>query len=182
MNMRSSILRFLGLGTPRDTSEKKTGNVVTEMTAAVIDNIADDKLLKAAYDNICSKFIGDVRGEYELVETLGKCRQAVYVIWQLESAVNNGGFSQFYCNTSGQFAAMMPAALQLVGAHKFSELVSRANDVHRNEQDSAAEAFAKSSDELDDLDQAFFALYQDEDLEQLQVAFIRRHKLEFADR
>jgi hypothetical protein len=46
------------------------------------------------------------------------------------------------------------------------------------------EGFSKSYDDnpLNKFDDEFYDLYKSEDLEQLQVDFIRKHKLEFIDK
>lgn len=41
-----------------------------------------------------------------------------YAIWALESEVNNGGFSQYFCNNSGESAGFVVEALETIGAPK----------------------------------------------------------------
>src|SRR6185295_11604327 len=37
-------------------------------------------------------------------------------VWNLEAEVNNGGFSQFFDNSAGDYAAETPGALRTIGA------------------------------------------------------------------
>src|SRR5579859_8159091 len=47
-------------------------------------------------------------------------------IWAVESEVNNGGFSQYFLNSSAETAAFIPDALETVGAPKTAEICRRA--------------------------------------------------------
>ncbi len=50
-------------------------------------------------------------------------------VWELEAEINNGGFDQYYFNSSGNLAHFAPLALDLIGASKMSDIVRRANSV-----------------------------------------------------
>ncbi len=113
------------------------------------------------------------------------------MIWVLEAEVNNGGYNQFYFNSSGQFYKHLPDALSLVGANKFSGLTERANETFEKEnpkiiqhQDGTLEGFSKSYDDnpLNKYDDEFYDLYKIEDLQQVQIDFIRKNKKEFIDK
>ena len=47
-------------------------------------------------------------------------------IWDLESAVNNGGFEQYFCEYSGETANFAPTALARIEAHKCAAIVFNA--------------------------------------------------------
>jgi hypothetical protein len=53
-------------------------------------------------------------------------------IWELESEVNNGGFHQFYFNSTGDIAYFTPDALAKIGAKNVAQLVSEANSLFPN--------------------------------------------------
>ena len=54
--------------------------------------------------------------------------QKVFVcVWSLEGEVNNGGFDQFYFNSSGDWSIGIHAALEKIGAHQMAAIVHRAN-------------------------------------------------------
>jgi Domain of unknown function (DUF4375) len=102
--------------------------------------------------------------------------------------VNNGGYNQFYFNSSGQFYKLLPEALKFIHAIKFGELTEKANKIYEQEHakiiqhhDGTVEGFSKSYDNnpLNKFDDEFYELYKSEDLEKLQVEYIRKHKHEF---
>jgi hypothetical protein len=113
------------------------------------------------------------------------------MIWLLEAEVNNGGYNQFYFNSSGQFYKQLPEALRLIGAYKFADLTIRANNTYEKEnakitkyQDGTIEGFSKSYDDnpLNKFDDEFYDLYKQEDLQKIQVDYIRKHKSAFVDK
>ncbi|MEO7488816.1 MAG: DUF4375 domain-containing protein [Ferruginibacter sp.] len=160
------------------------------LTTQIIDTTSDDELLQTVFDNLIAKFPNDYRKEYQTVLGWTKSQQAIYIIWCLEAEVNNGGYNQFYYNPSGQYADLAPDALKLIGALNFADLTARANEVYKNdnekitkEQDGTLEGFSKSYDDnpLGEFDDAFYDLSMKEDLQKIQVDFIRNHKQEFID-
>ncbi len=165
--------------------------IYKNLTKQIIDTTSDDKLLQVVFDNLSAKQPTDYQKEYETVLSMNKARQAIYLIWLLEAEVNNGGYNQFYFNSSGQFYKHLPDALKLVGANKFADLTKRANDTFEKEnpkitqhQDGTLEGFSKSYDDnpLKKFDDEFYDLYKTENLQQLQVRFIRKHIIEFIDK
>jgi len=162
-----------------------------ELTEQIIDTTSDENLLQVVFDNLSEKQPTDYEKEYETVMSWNKSRQAIYMIWALEAEVNNGGYNQFYFNSSGQFYKHLADALKLVGANKFADLTKRANETFEKEnpkitqhQDGTLEGFSKSYDDnpLNKYDDEFYDLYKTENLQQIQVDFIRKNKKEFIDK
>jgi len=169
----------------------KNRPIYKELTEQHIDSTSDDNLLQVVFDNLSEKLPEDYEKEYETVMTWNKSRQAIYIIWVLEAEVNNGGYNQFYSNSSGQFYKELPQALRLVGATGFADLTQRANDLFEKEnenitkhQDGTIEGFSKSYEDnpLNDLDTEFYELYETEKLMQIQVDYIRQNKNDFIDK
>ena len=169
----------------------KNRPIYKELTEQIIDTTSDDNLLQVVFDNLSEKQPTDYEKEYETVMNWNKSRQAIYMIWALEAEVNNGGYNQFYYNSSGQFYKHLPEALRLVGAYKFADLTQRANNVFEIEneqitkyQDGTLEGFSKSyeNNPLDNFDTEFYELYKLENLQQIQVEYIRKNKKEFIDK
>jgi hypothetical protein len=163
-------------------------SIYKELTVEIIDNTSDDKLLQTIIDNLYAKYPEDYTKEYETVLSWSPSRQAIYFIWSLDGEVNNGGFNQWYYNSSGQFAKFTPDALKLVGANEFADLVMKANNIYKIEnekitkhQDGTIEGFSKSYEDnpLGELDSVYYALK--EDLQQLQIEYIRKNKTQFVD-
>lgn len=169
----------------------KNRPIYKELTEQIIDTTSDENLLQVVFDNLSEKHPSDYEKEYETVMSWNKSRQAIYMIWVLESEVNNGGYNQFYFNSSGQFYKHLPEALKLVGALKFADLTERANDTFEKEnpkitqhQDGTLEGFSKSYNDnpLNKFDDEFYDLYETENLHQIQADFIRKNKKEFIDK
>jgi hypothetical protein len=169
----------------------KNRPIFKELTEQIINTTADENLLQVVFDNLFEKLPTDYEKEYKTVMSWNKSRQAIYMIWALEAEVNNGGYNQFYFNSSGQFYKHLPEALKLVGTTKFADLTKRANETFEKEnpkitqhQDGTLEGFSKSYDDnpLNKFDDEFYDLYKTENLQQIQVDFIRKNKKEFIDK
>ena len=169
----------------------KNRPIYKELTEKIIDTTSDENLLQVVFDNLSEKLSADYEKEYETVMSWNKSRQAIYMIWELEAEVNNGGFNQFYYNSSGQFYKHLPEALRLIGARKFADLTEKASKTFEKEkekikkhQDGTIEGFSKSYDDnsLNDFDTEFYDNYKTENLQQIQVDFIRKNKKEFKDK
>ena len=165
--------------------------VYKKLTGEIIAQTPDDQLLTVVYDNIESKFPRNYRKEYKTLMTLSEGRQAIYIIWYVEGEVNNGGFNQFYFNSSGQYAQLAPEAFKLVGAEKYAELMQRANNTYRSNEksirkshDGTLEGFSESykDNPLNELDHEFYKLYKTEELRQLQISFRRNNADQFTDK
>jgi hypothetical protein len=86
-------------------------------------------------------------------------------IWTLEADVNNGGFDQYYLNSSGDHAHDAPRALRAVGAETMAQIVDDANAVFgpggppadRDARLAALEALGPEAEERwNELDDRFF--------------------------
>ena len=183
-----------------DTLNKQIGKSIEDfnnrpiykiLTTQTIDTTSDNNLLQTVFDNLVEKCPQDYTKEYQTVLGWTKSQQAIFIIWLLESEVNNGGYNQFYYNSSGQYAELATGALKLIGALKLADLTSRANQIYKKDkekitkyQDGTSEGFSKSYDDnpLDKFDDEFYDLEKKENLQKLQVNFIRNHKQDFIDK
>lgn len=57
---------------------------------------------------------------------LSNPERVFFCVWSLEAEVNNGGFSRFFYNSAGDYAAETPGALKTIGAAGMADLVERA--------------------------------------------------------
>jgi hypothetical protein len=158
------------------------------LTIEILDSIADDKLEQTIFDNIYEIIGDDYKNELKNVKNLTKGQQAFFSTWILEGEVNNGGFNQFFFNSSGQYAEMAEIGLKTIGADKFSELTSKANKIYienkeRLEEfdDGTMENFSESykDNPLNDLDTEFYELYKTEKIGDLRIKYIRDNITEF---
>lgn len=109
----------------------KNRPIYKELTEQNIDTTSDEHLLQVIFDNLSEKQPADYEKEYLTVMSWNKSRQAIYMICALETEINNGGYNQFYYNSSGQFYKHLPEALRLVGANKFADLTEKANKTYK---------------------------------------------------
>lgn len=160
------------------------------LTKEILDTIPDDDLVQVIFDNLSEKLPDDYEREYATVMSWNPSRRAIFMIWLLEAEVNNGGWNQFYYNSSGEYHPHLPEALRLVGANPFADLTERANAVYREENekitahhDGSIEGFSKSYEDnpLEPFDDEFYDLNDSLSLAEVQVKYIRMHEGEFLD-
>lgn len=102
-------------------------------------------------------------------DSLTDAEKVVFCVGQLEAEINNGGFSQFFLNSSGDFTAETLTALEKIGARKTKQIVQEAASLmgdtvpsNRNARQGLFEAKSEEIEEqLDDLDARFY-LYEDD--------------------
>jgi hypothetical protein len=104
-------------------------------------------------------------------------------VWSLEGEVNNGGFDQYYFNTSDDWAFDTPNALRTIGATQTAAIVEHGNalfgdsgpspdsTVRQDQLDGLSEASQNALNSLDD------EFYRDTDnLSALLVAYLAKHQ------
>lgn len=132
------------------------------------------------WDCICKKCkAGDE------LEKLNEHEKVFFITQLLEQEVNNGGFSQFFYNSSGNFANDIVNSFTKIGAVKTAEICKKAlavfgdtAPVDRNER----ENFLDSKDCDDILNKCDDAFYNyEEDLELLNYTYIMKHRKYFID-
>lgn len=134
-----------------------------------------DILICDTYEAICQKC------EYgEAVEKLNPHERVLYLTQIVEEEINNGGFSQFFYNSCGDFANEIADAFIEIGALKTAKICQKAVavfgnavPVHREQRQALLEnpKFEKVFEKCDD---AFYE-YED-DLEALNAAYIQNHR------
>jgi hypothetical protein len=114
---------------------------------------------------------------------LSAAEQVFVAIWSLEADVNNGGFSQYFFNSAGDYAAHAPGALRAIGAGTMAGIVEQANaqfgaggpPADRDERQSALDKIgAKAEEAWNELDGRFMD-YPD-NLTELLYAYVQAHK------
>jgi hypothetical protein len=117
------------------------------------------------------------------MESLSDPQKIFYYIQNCEREINNGGFKQFFYNSSGDFAHETHYSLRIVGAKKTADIVMRANDQfpgravpkERSERLKILEQIQEESINVwNELDQRFLA--REEDLNAYNLEFIRKNK------
>jgi len=119
-------------------------------------------------------------------EALSIPERVFLAIWELEAQVNNGGFDQYFFNSSGRLAAFAVSALRTIGGHHMAGLLEQAigvmgTDTQWSNDDARQDRLLALPDaaieELNDLDNAFF-IYPD-DLTALLYNYVCAHRAEF---
>ena len=109
-------------------------------------------------------------------------------IWSVESEVNNGGFSQYFLNSSCETAGFVSEALETIGAPSTADICRRAiaaafPDGLPSDPEairSAASDFSEETEEkLDSLSNEFFQYPHD--LTQVLFAYVSKHPEEFGE-
>lgn len=126
------------------------------------------------YDYICEKC------EYgDSIEKLNEHEKVFFITQILEAEVNNGGFLQFFDNSSGNFANEIVDCFTKIGALKTAKICEKAVAVFdgfiptdRDERGDLLESL-ECDDILDECDDEFYE-YED-NLEELNIAYIKAH-------
>ena len=104
----------------------------------------------------------------------------------LEREVNNGGFNQFYFNSSGDYAHETLNGLNTIGAHRMADILTKANSVWPNqtvpkdwtERQNVQETIEEKADPVwQQCDNDFYE-YPD-DLAGLLLDYVKQHKADF---
>jgi hypothetical protein len=151
------------------------------LTAEILKKIPDDKLEQAIMDFIDCYAQRKGVSEHDVIKTLSPGFIAIYTTWWVEAEVVNGGFNQYFFNSSGSFASEAVAGFDLIGTPALARLMERAIAINRENQEKnkklnvprTLEAFSKSykGNRLNKLDDEFYA--QMEGLWKTRVRFIR---------
>ena len=113
-------------------------------------------------------------------------QKVFYAIWEVESEVNDGGFSQHFVNSSAESAAFVAEALETIGAPATASICRRAiNAAFPTGLPTSEEAIRSTAAEFPDeilailepLDQEFFSYPHN--LTDLLFAYVSEHPEEF---
>jgi hypothetical protein len=122
----------------------------------------------------------------EETDKLSAPQMTFYLNQNLEREINNGGFHQYFWNSTGDFALETVSSLQSIGASKTAELLLKAIDrfpgktvpgniVQR--QHLLEQIETRTTEAWQELDDAFYEY--DEDLNALNIEYIRMHRNHF---
>ena len=122
----------------------------------------------------------------EDMSVLSKEERIFYITQTLEMEVNNGGFSQFFYNSSGDFSNELVGAFTAIGANATAAICKKAIlafgrdiPVDRNEREEMLDEL--ENDEIDEiLEECNSAFYDyEDDLNQLNYDFVMKNKESF---
>lgn len=168
--------------------EFENRRIYSELNQSVIAEIEDDKLEQAVLDLIYGKIGDNFEHAFEIVTQLPSVYSVVYSTWWVEAEVFNGGFNQYFWNSSGEFADVAIAGYEALGASDCARIVEMAiqtalkemPEMEKFRKKGTLDAFSRSYEvsSLNKLDSEFYDCSQD--MSEQRVKFIRRYSNEFS--
>ena len=131
-------------------------------------------------------FIGDLCAYGDNMDKLTEPQKQFYYNQCLEREINNGGFNQYFANSSGGFAHQTVQSLILIGASATAQIFQKAIDQFpdnkvpqdRNKRIELVEQMEVTSNDVwEELEEKFFS-YED-NLNMLNLSFVKQHKSDF---
>ncbi|MBK7308902.1 MAG: DMP19 family protein [Chitinophagaceae bacterium] len=128
-------------------------------------------------------FIGELCDYGDDFSKLTDQQKLFYLNQNLEREINNGGFNQYFINSSGDNAHETILSLKAIGADKTADILQKAIDQFpiktvpkdRDKRSEIVEQIEEVADEVwNDLDQKFYQ-YED-NLNALNIEYIKKHK------
>lgn len=161
-------------------SKKSIGKVKPDIQKLLASGNLNSSIIEI--DNYISEFCsyGDE------IEKLNEVQKQFYYNQNLEREVNNGGFSLYFSNSSGDFAHQTIQSLLAIGANKTADILQKAIDQFpnhivpedRNKRLETIAQIAKTAGpQWEKLDNDFY-VYED-DLNALNMEYIKKYKAQF---
>lgn len=131
-------------------------------------------------------FIGAICSYGDEMDKLTEPQKQFYYNQCLEREINNGGFNQYFINSSGDFAHQTIQSLTAIGATTTADILKKAIDQFpdkkvpqdRDKRVEIVERIEETANEVwEELDQKFFE-YAD-GLNTLNLNFVRQNKSDF---
>jgi hypothetical protein len=153
-----------------------------------IENL--DRLLTA--DNLngsmieLDNFICEASSWGDDMDTLTDPQRNFYYNQNLEREINNGGFNQYFINSSGDFAHETINSLKAIGANHTADILQSAIDQFPDKKvpsdrgeriDLVGQIEVTANEKWEELDQKFFE-YKD-NLISLNIEYVKKHRDEF---
>ena len=131
-------------------------------------------------------FIGDLCDYGENMHNLSEQQKNFYLNQNLEREVNNGGFKQYFINSSGNYAHETVTSLKLIGADHTANILQKAIDqfpeskvpTERDQRREVVKAIEEATNQvLETLSKKFFE-YVD-NLNALNIEYVRKNRENF---
>lgn len=163
----------------------KNRQTYDKLTPDILATIPDKELNSAILDYIWLKVGDNYADTDKVVSGMSVGIQAFYYINILEGEICNGGYNQYFVNSSGAYDYKTLEALKLIGATELQQNLEKAISIHLREQDdpklrslyqeNTLETFLESYKytALGECDEEFYAL--EEKLSEYCIKFVRAH-------
>ena len=171
---------FKKLFSKSDSKSEKTSEKRLDIDALLLSKNKNNSIIEL--DN----FICELCDWGEKLDNLTEEQKNFFFNQNLEREVNNGGFNQYFYNSSGDFAHETINSLKIIGADKTANILQQAIDLfpdktvpqNRTKRQEILEKIEETVSEIfEELDQKFF-IYED-DLNTLNIEFVRQNKDKF---
>lgn len=107
-------------------TEARPNTPRTSVTMADITGASDEELWEILYQALIPRVTGSRDEQYATVKSWTRGLQMLWATQLVDEEVSNGGFNQYFFNSSGQFAVEAIEGFELVGAPERAALVRRA--------------------------------------------------------
>lgn len=161
---------------------ERPSSVETEFDLSKILMLEDEGEAIMALDHLLF-----VKSKYgERVDLLNEEERVVLFIEMLEAQVNNGGFYQYFFNSSGNYVYETLKSLKRINAHTTTNLLQRAINIfpvspvpkdQKVRRETMVELDDSFSEELNKLDDEYYQY--SENLAKLLIEFVRKNKDKF---
>ena len=159
----------------------KEASILRPDIVSLLSSNNTDKLILELDDYICKLC------EYgSAIEKLSETQKMFFFNQNLEREINNGGFHQFFLNSSGSFAHETIASLNAIGANKTSLILQEAieqfpSSTVPKKEALRREVMEKIEDKADEiwhkLDEKFYSY--EENLYDLNIEYIKQNQISF---
>jgi len=159
----------------------------TSLDLPTLRQIKDEQLDRVILDYIFDRIDRSPGARRDVVLSLPSAFRTVYLSWLVEAEVLNGGFNQYFWNSSSDFADLTPAALTEIGSPEAARIMRQAIATANAEwpitsrfrEEGTVEAFIESYQHtrLNDYDDPFATLA--EQFSALRLRYIRANEQAF---
>lgn len=157
----------------------------TKLDSATLRSIKDEDLDHAISWYVKEKLYGKGKSENATLDTEPRGVRVFYMTWLVEAEVANGGFNQYFWNSSSAWATQTPDALAELGAVEAAELLRGAIALAAKEapmreklkaHPSVLQGFSESYNhsKLEEYDAAFAKVTID--LQKRRANYVRSHE------
>lgn len=197
-NIFERIKKFLGFSKDqgfdqeaiqRSIEDYKNRVVYEKLSEEILKNNFENDLDSIVLDNLFLKLEKSPKDEFDEVSTWREGQKAIYATFILESEVLNGGFNQFYFNSSRQFFKLAENGFKELNSKEFLKIVTKANSIylknrtHFENSELSTEEFVESyiDNPLNKLDDEFYDQDEIQNVKELRIKYIKGNVSEFKD-
>ena len=173
----STITAYLLMRKDRRLLEEKVkafihlGERYRHLTGPLFDTIPQRQLYRAVTANLDGK-LKDAADPNEVLSSFTPEQSTIYIIHDVCRSIVSGGFIKLFTGEHSVFAQSVPEIFEQVGAHDYTDILSRANAIFEG---------GVNASEFQPLDAAFLTLLKTNPISQCCGVFISEHRSAFLD-